>query len=157
MSIRVIRGPVYFVSLCVLSWPTQSRRLCLHSGKKKALPLRNAFQKIYSNSLLSGSVGFLRQFALQVSRFVSVDNTAFGQFVDHAGNIREFFTHFFSGGRFQVTDRITGGFSVILISVTTFSRLAGILFCCTVISRLVFNLRSAKVGGQALSTKFPAD
>lgn len=40
-----IRGPVFFVPFRVFSWPTQSRRLYLHCGKKKGTPSQECLSK----------------------------------------------------------------------------------------------------------------
>lgn len=86
-----------------------------------------------SSSNLLGSVDFFCQLTFQICGFVLVNYPTLGQFVDHAGNRRKGFFHLLATGCFEVTDRITGGFRVIFVTVPTLGGLTGIFFGRTVI------------------------
>lgn len=63
-----------------------------------------------------------------------MDDTALGQFVDHAGHRWKVVLHFLATGCFEVADRVARGLGVIFVPIPTLGSLAGIFFGRTVIS-----------------------
>ena len=58
------------------------------------------------------------QLAFQVRSLILVNNALFGQLVDHGGYFRQLFASFLLPlDLSQVTDRITGGFAIVAITI----------------------------------------
>lgn len=100
---------------------------------------------MFNRNCLRHGIQPLGQLAFQVAGFVLMYNATFCQLVDHRDHFRSLFTR--SGlvaQSLEVTDGITGSFSVIAVSVAALGRLTHIFLCSLMISH-EFSIWTAKV------------
>src|ERR1700754_2464714 len=87
--------------------------------------------------LLGGSsqrIHFFSQLALQVCCLIFVNNAFFSQLVDHRSYFRQLFPCFLLPlDRSQITDRVTGGFTVVTVTISALFSLPYIFFGCLMI------------------------
>jgi hypothetical protein len=94
------------------------------------------------------------EFAFQIGSLILVDDPLFRQLVDHRGHFRQFITSFLLYlDLLQVTDCITGSFTVIAVTIPALFSLPYIFFRCLVICHELDIFRTAKVSPYTGNTK----
>jgi hypothetical protein len=84
-----------------------------------------------------------------------VNDAFFSQLVDHRGYFRQFFTSFLLYLDIpQIPDRITGGFTIVTITIPALGGLPYIFFGCLMICHVLDIFRTAKVCPSNKNSKF---
>ena len=112
------------------------------------------FVQSYNNLFCSQRIYLPGQLALQVRRFVLVNDPFLGQPVDHRSNLRQLLARrLLLLDSPQFTDRIPRGLAIILITIPALFGLPYIFLGCLVISHELDDFRTAKVRSKPRTTK----